>query len=134
MEEKHMERLFFSLGSFSGGLGVVLGAFGAHILRARMTPDFMAIFETGVRYQMYHAFGLLIVGMIAARRPTNRLVAGAGWLFIAGIVLFSGSLYILTLSGLRWLGMITPVGGTGFIVGWFCLALAALREKPFAKQ
>jgi uncharacterized membrane protein YgdD (TMEM256/DUF423 family) len=124
-----MRRLFFFLGSLFGGLAVVFGSFGAHALKARLTPELVATFETGVRYQMYHALALLVVASVAERRPTDGLLGAGGWLFVVGILLFSGSLYMLTLSGIRWLGAITPVGGTAFIIGWFCVAVAALRGR-----
>lgn len=124
-----MKRLFLFLGALFGGLAVVLGAFGAHALKARLTPELVATFETGVRYQMYHALALLVLALVAERRPTDGLLTFGGWLFVVGILLFSGSLYVLTLSGIRWLGAITPVGGTAFIIGWFCLAVATLRGR-----
>jgi uncharacterized membrane protein YgdD (TMEM256/DUF423 family) len=120
-----MMKLFLFIGSLYGGLGVVLGAFGAHPLKVRLTPDFLAIFETGVRYQIYHALALLFVALVAEKRPANKLLTAGGWLFVVGTLLFSGSLYMLALGGVRWLGAITPVGGTAFIIGWFCLAMAA---------
>jgi uncharacterized membrane protein YgdD (TMEM256/DUF423 family) len=119
-----MDRLFFLLGSLSGFLAVALGAFGAHGLRSRIGPDMLAIFETGVRYQMYHALALLAVAWAATRWPGNA-VTSAGWLFLAGTVIFSGSLYLLSLTGMRWLGAITPLGGLAFMAGWLCLAWAA---------
>ncbi len=97
-------------------LDVALGAFGAHGLKDRLTPELLAVFETGVRYQAYHALGLL---MIAALRGPDK----AAWCFLGGIVLFSGSLYALALTGVRWLGAITPVGGLLFLAGWLLLAL-----------
>jgi len=124
-----MRRPFLFFGSLFAGLGVVLGAFGAHALEARVTAELVATFETGVRYQMYHALALLVVALVAERRPTDGLLGAGGWLFVVGILLFSGSLYVLTLSGIRWLGAITPVGGTAFIIGWFCVAVAALRGR-----
>ncbi len=122
-----MIRYFFFIGSLLGGLGVVFGAFGAHTLKARLTPDLLATFETGVRYQMYHALVLLIVALAPVRKPARRLLAIGGWLFVTGTLLFSGSLYLLALSGLPTLGAITPLGGIAFICGWFILALAAFR-------
>jgi uncharacterized membrane protein YgdD (TMEM256/DUF423 family) len=119
-----MDRLFFILGSVSGLMSVAAGAFGAHALRARLPADLLAVFETGARYQMYHALALLAVGW-AAGRWAGPLVAWAGWLFVAGTLLFSGSLYALALSGARWLGAITPLGGVCFLGGWLCLAIAA---------
>ncbi len=115
------------MGALSGGLGVALGAFGAHALRARLTPDALATFETGVRYQMYHALALLAVTYIVTRWAGSALPSLAGWLFVAGILLFSGSLYLLALTGVRWLGAVTPFGGLAFIAGWACLFIAALR-------
>ena len=122
-----MDRVFFALGAVLAGLGVAAGAFGAHGLRARLTPDMLAIFETAVRYQMYHALALLAVGWASARWPESG-VALAGWLFVAGIVVFSGSLYVLALTGTRWLGAVTPFGGLAFFVGWATLAWTAWRS------
>ncbi|MEO6056003.1 MAG: DUF423 domain-containing protein [Gemmatimonadales bacterium] len=118
-----MDRLFFSLGAGSAFITVAAGAFGAHALRARLSPELLAAFETGARYQMYHALGLLAVAWAASRWP-GALAQAAGWLFLTGTVLFSGSLYALALSGVRWLGAITPLGGAAFLAGWICLALA----------
>lgn len=102
------------------------GAFGAHALRARLAPEQLVIFETAARYQMYHALGLLVVAWAAAQRPSS-FATTAGWLFIAGTILFSGSLYALPLSGVRALGALTPVGGLCFLAGWACLALWAAK-------
>lgn len=121
------ERLFFLLGSISAGLAVALGAFGAHGLKARLTPDLLQTFETGVRYHLYHALALLAVAFALSRWSSTGLPAAAGWLFLAGTVLFSGSLYLLAVTGAKWLGAITPLGGVAFIAGWVCLALAAGR-------
>jgi uncharacterized membrane protein YgdD (TMEM256/DUF423 family) len=119
-----MDRLFAMLGAASGFVAVAAGAFGAHALRARLAPDLLAVFETAARYQMYHALALLAVAWAAARWP-GPLPQWAGWLFVVGTVLFSGSLYALALSGTRWLGAITPLGGAAFLAGWICLAFAA---------
>jgi uncharacterized membrane protein YgdD (TMEM256/DUF423 family) len=108
----------------AGFLGVALGAFGAHALKTRVSPDLLAVFETGVRYQMYHVFALLAAAWAWARWPSRKF-AIAGGLFIAGIVIFSGSLYLLALTGVRWLGAITPLGGLAFLAGWLCLAWGA---------
>jgi uncharacterized membrane protein YgdD (TMEM256/DUF423 family) len=121
-----MDRLFFVLGSVSGFLGLALGAFGAHALKARLDADLLATFEVGVRYQMYHAFALLAVGWAQTRWPGPVLDA-SGWLFIAGTLLFSGSLYALSLTGERWLGAVTPIGGLALLGGWLCLALGAWK-------
>lgn len=119
-------RAFLLLGALFAFLGVALGAFGAHGLRERLSPGDLEIFETGVRYQMYHALGLLAVAWVAGRWPGGAATA-AGWLFVAGIVVFSGSLYALVLSGLRWLGAVTPLGGLAFLAGWGALAWAVWR-------
>lgn len=119
-----MDRLFFSLGSFLALLAVAAGAFGAHALRGQISVDLLGTFETAARYHMYHALGLLAVAWAATRWPGSLTVA-AGWLFVAGTILFSGSLYALSLTGLRWLGAITPLGGVAFLAGWLCLAWRA---------
>ncbi len=121
-----MDRTFLLVGALAGLIGVAFGAFGAHALRGRLSPDMLAVFETGVRYQMYHAFAVLVVA-IATARFDGWLVRAAGWSFTLGIILFSGSLYALALSGIRWLGAITPLGGAAFLAGWLCLALAVRR-------
>ncbi len=118
-----MDRLFVVLGSVSAFIAVALGAFAAHGLKARLAPELLATFEVGVRYQMYHALALLGVAWACTRWSGN--AAPAGWLFAAGTVLFSGSLYLLALTGVKWLGAITPFGGLAFLAGWACLAFAA---------
>lgn len=120
-----MDRTFLLAGAIAGFVGVALGAFGAHALRARLTAEMLAVFETGVRYQMYHALALLVVALGAARFD-GWLIRSAGWLFVLGIVLFSGSLYALVLTGVSRLGIVTPFGGMAFLAGWVCLALVAL--------
>jgi uncharacterized membrane protein YgdD (TMEM256/DUF423 family) len=122
-----MERLFVMIGALSGAIGVGAGAFGAHALRARLEPRMLEVFETGARYQMYHAIALLAVGWAASRWPGS-LTTASGWLFLAGTVLFSGSLYAMALTDVRALGAITPLGGVCFIAGWLCLAVAAMRS------
>jgi uncharacterized membrane protein YgdD (TMEM256/DUF423 family) len=121
-----MDRLFFALGSASALIAVAAGAFGAHGLRARLAPDLLAVFETGARYQIYHALGLFAAAWAVTRWPGPWPVR-AGWLFVVGTLLFSGSLYALALSGVRWLGAITPFGGVAFLAGWVCLILASRR-------
>jgi uncharacterized membrane protein YgdD (TMEM256/DUF423 family) len=118
-----VDRHFFAMGCVSALVAVALGAFGAHGLRARIVPDMLMAFEIGVRYQMYHAIGLLAVGLALSRWPSSG-VALAGWLFVAGTIVFSGSLYVLATSGQRWLGAVTPIGGAAFIAGWAVLAWA----------
>ena len=121
--------IFFQIGAVLAGIGVLLGAFGAHALRETLSSEMLEIFETGVRYQMYHALALLAVGWLADKRPDLTLVHRAGVSFAAGIVIFSGSLYLLAITGLRWLGAITPIGGVAFITGWLLLAFAAARAR-----
>jgi len=113
-------RVFGALGGVFAFLGVALGAFGAHALKGRLSPEDLAIFETGVRYQMYHALALLLVASFWARGPSGASQL-AGWAFTVGIVLFSGSLYLMALAGYRWLGPVTPLGGLAFLVGWTAL-------------
>jgi uncharacterized membrane protein YgdD (TMEM256/DUF423 family) len=120
-----MADTFLLIGSLAGFLGVAAGAFGAHGLRNRLSPDMLAVFETAVRYQMYHAFALLIVAVVMGRVGDARLLSLAGWSFITGIVLFSGSLYALAFSGISGLGAITPIGGLAFLLGWACVAIFA---------
>jgi uncharacterized membrane protein YgdD (TMEM256/DUF423 family) len=119
-----MDRIFFGVGALSALIAVAAGAFGAHALRARLTPEFLSVFETAARYQMYHALGLLAVAWATTRWPGG-LPVWAGWLFVVGTVLFSGSLYILALTGTRWWGAVTPLGGVALLAGWLCLLLAA---------
>ena len=122
-----MTRTFFVLGSVFAGLAVVLGAFGAHALSSRIPADRLATFEIGVRYQMYHALGLFVVGWAVDRWPQSGLHV-AGWLFVAGILVFGGTLYGMAFGGPRWLGAITPIGGLCFIAGWVLLAVSSLRR------
>ena len=122
-----MDRTFLFFGSLFGFLGVAFGAFGAHALKSRLSPDMLVVFETGVRYQMYHVFAILIVAAAIGRIGDANLLVLAGWFFVAGVLLFSGSLYALSLSGVGVLGAITPVGGLLFLIGWACLGLFALR-------
>ena len=119
-----MTRTFIILGALLAFVGVALGAFAAHVLKNKIAPDLFAVFEVGVRYHMYHALGLLAVAWLSAQFP-NFPVAPAGWLFVAGIVLFSGSLYAMSFTGIKELGMITPVGGLCFLAGWCWIACIA---------
>lgn len=121
-----MNRLFFMLGAASAFIGVAAGAFGAHGLKSRLSAEMLSVFEVGVRYQMYHAFALIVAAWASDRWP-GALTSFSGWLFIVGTLLFSGSLYLLSLSGVRWLGAITPFGGLAFLAGWLCLALACWK-------
>ena len=120
-----MDKTFLLLGAVAAFLAVALGAFGAHGLRGRLTPEMLAVFQTGVQYHMYHALALILVSGIMGR-VTGRLIQTAGWCFAAGIVVFSGSLYALATTGVTILGAITPIGGLFFLIGWACLAFAAI--------
>ena len=115
-------RFWFMAGALLAGIAVAAGAFGAHGLRSRLAPADLVTFETAVRYQMYHALALLAVAGLLARGAA--LAGAAGWSFLAGIALFSGSLYLLTLAGQRWMGAVTPLGGLAFLVGWVLLAVS----------
>jgi uncharacterized membrane protein YgdD (TMEM256/DUF423 family) len=127
-----MTRLFLMLGAVSAAIAVAAGAFGAHALRSRLDARMLDAFETGARYQMYHALALFAVAWLVARAAsaapgTTTLATAAGWLLVAGTVLFSGSLYAMALTGVRGLGAVTPLGGACFLAGWACLAAAAAR-------
>jgi len=126
-----MERLFFAAGALLAGLAVAAGAFGSHGLQGRLSAERMEVYQVAVRYQMFHALGCLAAAWAVRRYPGSASRA-AGWLFLAGILVFSGSLYALVLSELRWLGAITPLGGLAFLAGWLSLALAALRARSSA--
>lgn len=121
-----MDRTFLVIGALSAFIGVAAGAFGAHGLRERLSADLLATFETGARYQMYHAFALIAVALAYTRWPGS-LLTTSGWLFVLGTLLFSGSLYLLSLTGVRWLGAIAPLGGVAFLGGWLLLAWVAWR-------
>ncbi|MBD2339398.1 DUF423 domain-containing protein [Calothrix sp. FACHB-156] len=125
-----MTQIFLSIAAILGGLSVAGGAFGAHALREKISERSLEIFDTGTRYQMYHALALLVVALLLSRTesPPSTLVA-SGWLFIIGIVIFSGSLYALSLTGVKSLGAIAPIGGAAFIAGWGALAIAAWGLK-----
>ena len=125
-----MAKLFITLSALSGMLAVIFGAFGAHALRNRFDDYLMGVFETAVQYHFYHTLALLAVGIIALHQPQTVLLKSAGWLFLLGIVIFSGSLYLLSLSGVKWLGAITPIGGLAFIAGWGCLAAVGWKLLP----
>ena len=122
-----MERVFYLIGALSAFVGVAAGAFGAHGLKERLSADMLAVFETGVRYQMYHALALFAAAWAASRWP-GAWTGAAGWLFVAGTLVFSGSLYALSLTGVRWLGAVTPIGGLAFLAGWLCLAAACWKS------
>lgn len=122
-----MQKLFLLAGSIAMALAVALGAFGAHGLKSKLSQEMLDIFETGVQYHFYHAIGLLIVGLLAQYLPNSSLLKWGGWLMITGIIIFSGSLYTLSTTGIRWLGAITPIGGLCFIASWIIIGLAAWK-------
>jgi len=120
-------KLFLSVGGLMALAAVALGAFSAHALKGRLSAEMLAVWHTGVEYHIYHALGLLAVGLVATQLPESALLKWSGWLMFAGILLFSGSLYALALSGERWLGAITPIGGTAFLAAWALLVVGVLR-------
>ncbi|MCP3776447.1 DUF423 domain-containing protein [Paenibacillus sp. MZ04-78.2] len=123
-----MNRTFVALGGICAFLSVALGAFGAHALKGKLTADMLANFQTGVQYQMMHSLGLIAIGLAASLLPASGHLRRAGWSMFVGIVVFSGSLYILSITGIKQLGAITPIGGVAFLFGWLSLVLA-LRAK-----
>jgi uncharacterized membrane protein YgdD (TMEM256/DUF423 family) len=121
-------KLFLLLGSANAALAVTLGAFGAHALKARLDDALMKVYQTGIEYHFYHALGLILVGIIAMNLPVNTWLKSAGWMMFLGIILFCGSLYLLSILNLRWLGMITPLGGLLFILSWSSLFIAIAKD------
>lgn len=127
----HMVRIFLAVAAILGGLSVASGAFATHALRDRLAERALTSFETAARYQMYHALALLLVALLLSRAETGQAwLTASGWAFIAGVLIFSGSLYALSLSGIKLLGAVAPLGGAAFLLGWGCLAVAALNWKP----
>lgn len=124
-----MERTFFVIGSLIGSMSVALGAFGAHALRDRIEASLLANYQTGVNYMFYHTLALFIVVLALTRWPGSSQAVWAGWLFVIGIIFFSGSLFVMAFTGMRWLGAITPIGGVAFIAGWLLLAWTAWQSK-----
>lgn len=124
-----MGNAFTAMAAVSGFLAVALGAFGAHALKARLPEDLLAIYHTAVQYQFWHTAALLAVGLLLFQFPQHVLLKCSGWAFTAGIIIFSGSLYVLALTGTRWLGAITPIGGVAFLAGWLLLAWAMLKTS-----
>jgi len=124
-----MNNLLLVLAAINGFVAVSLGAFAAHGLRSMLGPDLLATFQTGVQYHMYHALAMLAVGILVTQFPAQTGLRVAGYLFLAGILIFSGSLYVLALSGIRWLGAITPIGGVAFLAGWATLAWTMARAQ-----
>ncbi|MCH8847298.1 MAG: DUF423 domain-containing protein [Proteobacteria bacterium] len=123
-----MAKLFLALGCINAMLVVLIGAFGAHALKARLTVENMAVFQTGVQYHFYHAVGLILLGLIALQIPITPYLRWSGWLMLVGIVLFSGSLYALSITNIHWLGMITPFGGLAFIIAWLLLTIGIIKS------
>jgi uncharacterized membrane protein YgdD (TMEM256/DUF423 family) len=121
-------KIFVLIGSLSAFLGVALGAFGAHGLKTRITPEMLIVWQTGVQYHLVHALGLVLIGILCQLLPEASLIRSAGWMLLAGSALFSGSLYIMVLSDVRALGMITPLGGIAFLIGWLMLAIAVWQQ------
>jgi uncharacterized membrane protein YgdD (TMEM256/DUF423 family) len=121
-------KLFLILGGINAALVVMLGAFGAHGLKARLTAEMLAVYQTGVHYHLFHALGLLAIGIVATQIADSVWLRWSGWLMLLGIILFSGSLYVLSVSGLRWLGMVTPFGGVAFITAWIVFVIAIAKS------
>jgi uncharacterized membrane protein YgdD (TMEM256/DUF423 family) len=124
----HIAKLFLILGGINAALVVMLGAFGAHGLKAKISADMLAVYQTGVHYHLFHALGLLAVGLVASQIADSVWLKWSGWLMLLGIILFSGSLYVLSVSGVRWLGVITPFGGVAFIAAWIVFVIAVARS------
>ena len=122
-------KVFLILGGFNAALVVLLGAFGAHALKAKLPVDMLAVYQTGVHYHLFHALGLIAAGLVATQIPASAYLKWSGWLMLVGIILFSGSLYVLSVSGLRWLGMVTPFGGISFILSWTLFVIAVLKAS-----
>ncbi len=123
-----MQRVFITGGGLLAALGVLMGAFGAHGLKNHLSADFVEIYHTAVDYHIYHALGLMLIGILSNQLQMKSLLAWSGYCLLAGILLFSGSLYLLSVTGQRWLGAVTPFGGTAFILGWVLLALTVWRH------
>ena len=121
-------KVFVILGSLSAFIGVALGAFGAHGLKTKVSPEMLTVWQTGVQYHLVHALGLVLIGILCQLMPETSMVRNAGWMILSGTVLFSGSLYVMVLSDIRALGMITPLGGVAFLVGWLLIAIAAWQQ------
>jgi len=128
-----MKSVFLFLGAISALIGVGMGAFGAHGLKAILSPELLAVYQTGVTYQMWHALGLMGIALMRQQIPESKLLIWAGWLMFIGILVFSGSLYLLVLLDLKWLGMITPVGGVSFILSWLLIAIFAAQKQHHSR-
>lgn len=123
-----MAKTFLMIAAFNGLLAVAIGAFGAHALKVRLSPDLMAAYQTGVQYHFYHLIALMMTGVMLLHWPESKYLHYSGWLFVVGICLFAGSLYILALTGVRWLGAITPLGGLSFMAAWLCMAIGLYQQ------
>jgi len=128
-----MKSSFLFLGAISALIGVGMGAFGAHGLKAILSPEMLIVYQTGVTYQMWHALGLMGIALMRQQVPESNLLIWAGWLMFIGILLFSGSLYLLVLLDLKWLGMITPLGGVSFILAWLLIAIFAAKKQHHSR-
>lgn len=124
-----MAKIYLLIAAMNGFIAVALGAFGAHGLKQRLSADLLAVYQTGVQYHFYHTLALLAVGLLMLQWPLNNSLRWSALLFCIGIVIFSGSLYVLSISGVRWLGAITPIGGVAFLAGWIMLGLAILKAE-----
>lgn len=123
----HSAKLFLILGGVNAALVVMFGAFGAHGLKTKISAEMLAVYQTGVQYHLFHALGLLVVGVVATQIVDSVYLRWAGWLMLTGIILFSGSLYIMSVGGMRWLGMVTPFGGLVFIAAWILFVMAIIK-------
>ena len=124
-----MKSIFLLLASLSAMTGIGLGAFGAHGLKNVLSPELLTVYQTGVTYQMWHALGLMGISLIHQQSPESKLIYWAGWLMFMGIILFSGSLYLLVILNLKWIGIITPIGGVSFIMAWVLIAIFATKKQ-----
>ena len=124
-----MGKLFLILGSINAAAAVTMGAFGAHSLRAKISEKMLSVFQTGVQYHFYHSLGLLIIGLMTLYFQSGKYLYAAGWIMFFGIILFSGSLYILSTTNMRWLGMITPFGGMAYLISWILIAVAVWKRS-----
>jgi len=124
-------KIFLKAGAISGALAVVLGAFGAHILKTLIAPDMLEVYKTGIQYQVYHTFALLVTAILMKFNPSQTL-KWSGYLFIAGIIVFSGFLYLLAITGIKVLGMIVPIGGLMFVAGWICLLVHSIKIRSLS--
>ena len=124
-----LAKLFLTIGAIAMLWAVALGAFGAHTLKSQLAPDLLAVYHTGVEYHFYHALGLLAVGLVAQRLPDSNWLRASGWLMLAGIVIFSGSLYLLAVTGVRAFGAVTPIGGVAFMLAWVLFAVAVVKGR-----